>query len=275
MKRFGRRYRLVVGNKKESLVIDQLRIAFDCTKTIKSDPNPATVMVYNLSETTRDRIISGEFKFVRFEAGYEELGLLFMGDIINPVIRKEGADIITEIQVADGFKAITESVSGVTVKSGSTNKDIVNQVAKTMGDTQVSIADVDTGSPLPRGKVLNGDSRFILNQVAKDSNADWSIQDGNLIVLPKDKVLPSGSGFVISQETGMIGSPEKSDSGMELVYLLEPKIVIGSLIRVESILKQYNGDYKVTDIRMTGDTHGDTWYSHITCIGGKFQNAKK
>ena len=198
-----------------------------------------------------------------------------MGDIINPVIRKEGADIITEIQVADGFKAITESVSGVTVKSGSTNKDIVNQVAKTMGDTQVSIADVDTGSPLPRGKVLNGDSRFILNQVAKDSNADWSIQDGNLIVLPKNKVLPIGSGFVISQETGMIGSPEKSDSGMELVYLLEPKIVIGSLIRVESILKQYNGDYKVTDIKMTGDTHGDTWYSHITCIGGKFQNAKK
>lgn len=275
MKRFGRRYRLIVGNKKESLVIEQLRIAFDCTKTIKSDPNPTTVMVYNLSETTRDRIISGEFKFVRFEAGYEELGLLFMGDIINPVIRKEGADIITEIQVADGFKAITESVSGVTVKSGSTNKDIVNQVAKTMPSTQVSIADVDTGSPLPRGKVLNGDSRFILNQVAKDSNADWSIQDGNLIVLPKDKVLPSGSGFVISQETGMIGSPEKSDSGMELVYLLEPKIVIGSLIRVESILKQYNGDYKVTDIKMTGDTHGDTWYSHITCIGGKFQNAKK
>lgn len=272
MQRFGRRYQLVIGNEKESLVIDQLRMSFECEKTIKPDPNLSVIRVYNLSESTRDRITSGEFKYLRFEAGYDELGLLFTGDILNPVVRKDGADIITEIEVADGFRAITQSVSNVTLKAGSTDKDIAKAVMK---GVDVGVIDAPVSKPLPRGKVLNGDSRFIMNNIAKNQNADWSVQDGKLNVLPKDKVISNGEGFVISQETGLIGTPEKSESGMELIYLLEPRIAIGSLIRVESILKQYNGDYKVTDIKMKGDTHADDWYSHITCIGGKFQNAKK
>lgn len=272
MRRFGRRYQLVIGNEKESLIIDQLRMSFECEKTIKPDPNLSVIRVYNLSESTRDRITSGEFKYLRFEAGYDELGLLFMGDILNPVVRKDGADIITEIEVADGFKAITQSVSNVTLKAGSTDKDIAKAVMKSI---DVGVIDTPISKPLPRGKVLNGDSRFIMNNIAKNQNADWSVQDGKLNVLPKDKVISNGEGFVISQETGLIGTPEKSEAGMELIYLLEPRIAIGSLIRVESILKQYNGDYKVTDIKMKGDTHADDWYSHITCIGGKFKNAKK
>lgn len=270
--RFGRRYQLTIGNERESLIIDRLRMSFECEKTIKPDPNLSTIRVYNLSESTRDRIVSGEFKCLRFEAGYEELGLLFMGDIVNPVVKKDGADIITEIQVADGFKAINKSVANVTLKAGSTDKDVAKMV---MSDVEIGIIDTPIIKPLPRGKVLNGDSRFIMNNIAKNQNADWSVQDGKLHVLPKNKVLAKNEGFVISQETGLIGTPEKSDSGMELTYLLEPKISIGSLIRVESILKQYNGDYKVTDIKMKGDTHSDQWYSYITCIGGKFQNAKK
>lgn len=272
MRRFGRRYQLTLGNSKESIIIEQLRITFECSKNIKPDPNPAKVNIYNLSASTRDRIASGEFKYLRFEAGYEDLGLLFMGDIINPVIKKNGADIITSIEIADGFKSVTQSVANVTVKAGSTDKDIAKSVMK---GVDIGVIDAPINKPLPRGKVLNGDSRFIMNNIAKNQNADWSVQDGKLVVLPKYKVINGGEGFIVSQETGMIGTPEKSDSGMEVVYLLEPKITIGSLIRVESIIKQYNGDYKVTDIKMSGDTHGDSWYSHITCIGGKFQNAKK
>ena len=270
--RFGRKYKLTIGNERESLIIDKLRMSFECEKTIKSDPNLSVIRVYNLSESTRDRIVSGEFKYLRFEAGYEELSLLFMGDIINPVVKKDGADIITEIQVADGFKSITQSVANVTLKAGSTDKDVAKMV---MSGVEIGTIDTPTIKPLSRGKVLNGDSRFIMNNIAKNQNADWHVQDGKLNVLPKNKAFARDEGFVISQETGLIGTPEKSDSGMELTYLLEPKISIGSLIRVESILKQYNGDYKVTDIKMKGDTHSNDWFSHITCVGGKFQNAKK
>lgn len=79
--------------------------------------------------------------------------------------------------------------------------------ARVMG-IDTGVADLPRDRKLPRGKVLFGDSRNVMHKIAKNNNADWSIQDSQLTVLPKDKVLTDHEGFVLSQETGMIGSPK-------------------------------------------------------------------
>ncbi|MFP4752594.1 baseplate hub protein, partial [Pasteurella multocida] len=98
--------------------------------------------------------------------------------------------------------------------------------------------DIPNKRQLPRGRVMNGDSREVLNRIARNNNADWSIQDGSLVFLPKDKVL-NDDVILLSQETGMLGMPEQTDDGLELSCLLNPALQIGGLVNVKSILEYF------------------------------------
>mgnify|MGYP001248591701 CR=1 FL=1 len=275
MKLFGRQYKLTVGNESESLEIKHLRIYVESVMTLTSGPNPAKGALYELSQQTIDRITSGEFKYCTFEAGYEELGLIFMGDIRKAIVKKDGVDLILSLEVYDGFNAINLSSVSTTLKAGSTDKDIIDGLINNM-ELDINSAFVDAGNErqLTRAKVINGNVKKYLGQIGANQNADWSVQDGQFFMLSKDKVTNS-AGYLINERTGMVGTPQKSDNGIELITLLQPEILVGSLIRVESVVNQYNGDFKVTDIKLSGDTHSEKWYSQITAIGGEFQRAKQ
>lgn len=275
-KQFGRSYVLRIGNKNESIEIRDLRISFSCVKSLTAEPNPGEGHIYNLNESSRNRITSGEFDQLLLLVGYgNELGLVFAGDIINPVMRKDDTDWILSLECGDGYKEINNSRTNVTVKGGTGQKDIINILKKDMGKQDgAGVVSIDNSNALPRSKTMIGKTSKYVTNIARNNNADWSIQDGELVVLPKTEAIDDKSGFVLSQDTGMIGSPEKSESGIEVTCLLNTNIRPGSLIRIESIIKEYSGDFKVTDVEITGDSHSDEWYSKITCIGGKFQNAK-
>lgn len=275
-KQFGRSYVLRIGNKNESIEIRDLRISFSCVKSLTAEPNPGELHIYNLNESSRNRITSGEFNQLFLMVGYgNELGLVFAGDIINPVMRKDDTDWILSLECGDGYKEINNSRTNVTVKGGTGQKDVINILKKDMGKQDgAGVVSIDNSNALPRSKTMIGKTSKYVTNIARNNNADWSIQDGELVVLPKTEAIDDKSGFVLSQDTGMIGSPEKSESGIEVTCLLNTNIRPGSLIRIESIIKECSGDFKVTDVEITGDSHSDEWYSKITCIGGKFQNAK-
>ena len=143
-----------------------------------------------------------------------------------------------------------------------------------MPKVQSGAIDVPNQRKLPRGRVLNGNSRDILTKIARNNKADWSIQDGSLIFLPKDKVL-SDDAVLISQDTGMINAPEQTDEGLELTCLLNPALQIGGLVKVESIIEYFNGEYKIVKLAHSGDGIGGDWHSKMTVVGGKFQKVEK
>ncbi|WP_243466096.1 baseplate hub protein [Sodalis glossinidius] len=89
-------------------------------------------------------------------------------------------------------------------------------------------------------------------------------------MLLRNRVLADHEGFVLSQETGMVGSPEKTDSGLKITCLLNPTLRIGALVRVRSILPSFDGDYKITELTHTGDS----WFTTLLCLGGAFQKVK-
>jgi hypothetical protein len=122
--------------------------------------------------------------------------------------------------------------------------------------------------------VLAGNARDVLSRVALNNGADWSVQDGELIMVPTDKVLP-GEAVLLSQETGMIGSPEATDNGLELKCLCNPALKVGGLVRVQSLLDYFNGDYKIVHLQHKGDAIGGDWRTELTVIGGKFQKIEK
>nr|DAN57062.1 MAG TPA: 43 kDa tail protein [Caudoviricetes sp.] len=274
MKQFGRRWKLDISNDQETLSIEQLRVAFEIDKTINEKPNPAKIQVWNLNRDHINQLLSQDYKKVALSVGYGELRQIYAGDITKTRIQREGLDFVLTLECSDGHQAYTQSRAQTTLKAGATDKQIVEELQKTMPKVQSGAIDIPNQRKLPRGRVLNGNSRDILTKIARNNKADWSIQDGSLIFLPKDKVL-SDDAVLISQDTGMINAPEQTDEGLELTCLLNPALQIGGLVKVESIIDYFNGEYKVVKLAHSGDGIGGDWRSKITVVGGKFQKVEK
>lgn len=270
MKQFGRVIKLILGNENESIEINVLRIAFDIEKIIKSEPNDATITVYNLNDSNRDLLTSKEYDRLELFVGYvaDSPKLIFKGDIISVINEKDDLDIITTLKCADGYKAFTQSKTIRTMSAGQTDNDFVDQALKDFKTARGNI-DLPNDRALPRGKVFMCDTREVMNKIAKNNNANWSIQDGELVVLPKDKALDEG--YIISSDTGMIGSPRKTDKGIEVTTLCNPEYKIGALIRIESRFKEYSGDFKIESIQHNGDILADDWFSNLVCMSGEFK----
>ncbi|KGP42277.1 phage protein [Morganella morganii] len=275
MKQFGRLINLRIGNEKESIEITNLRISFSVEKTLTSEPNPAVIRIWNLNGSNRNLITSKIYNRLSLSVAYreDELRMIYKGDITDVVTLRDGADFITEMTCGDGHSAYTKAKVNKTLKAGSTDKDIMNEAAKSMG-TEKGVVSLPKDRALPRGKVITGNARDVMHKVGRNNNADWSIQDGQVTVLPKDKVVSDNEGFVVSQTTGMINSPEKTDNGLQITMLCNAALRIGGLVRVESIIPEYNGDYKITELEHAGDFMGDDWYTKITCVGGKYQKVE-
>lgn len=271
VQQFGRNYQLIIGNDKESVVIERLTMSFDIQKTISSEPNPAVFTLTNLSQSTRNLITDKKYNRLMFNAGYQDdLRTLYIGYIDEVENKKEGTDIITMMTCTDGSKDYREARVAVTVAKGATDQEIVKQVAGAMPNTQKGTEQYTKERKLPRGKTLVGNARDVLTQVAKNQDADWSIQDGRLVMLPKKHALANDEGFLISEDTGMIGSPQKTTDGVEYRCYLNNVLRVGQLFRGESVIKELSGDFKLTKLQMKGSNRGSDFMSILLGQNGQF-----
>lgn len=275
MTQFGRKYKLEVGNGKESIIIENLQISFSIEKTITSEPNSCRIEIYNLNDKNRNLIANKIFNKVVLSAGYDEPRLIFAGEIISAYTKRNDLDNVSTLECGDGQTDYAKTRIYTTLKAGAKDSDIVNMCLKSMTSSKNGVVDLPKDKALPRCKVLSGNVRDYLKTVSKNNDANWHILDGKLNVLPKDKVLNTGEVFVLSQETGLIGSPEKTDEGLKITCLLNPKLNIGGLVRVKSILEEYSGDYKILKVIHSGDFVNDTWQTELIVTNGKFNKVAK
>ncbi|WP_208951223.1 hypothetical protein [Rahnella sp. ChDrAdgB13] len=277
IQQYGRQYILTIGNEKESIQITNLRITFSITHTHDKTPNKAKISVFNLNPSHRGQIASGNYNKVILAVGYGTLAncrVLYAGQITKPLVVRSGLDFIQELTCDDGATAYRNAFINVTLSAGSTHDDVIGQCVDTMDDVTPGNVGLPSDVTLTRGKVCYGPTRAVLAQVADHHGADWSIQNGTLHILHPDYCLP-GEGALISEETGMLGSPRASDNGLEVSCLLRPEIIVGSLVRIKSIVADYGGDYKVVGVQSQGDTHASRWECRMTLVNGKFKKAKK
>ena len=59
-------------------------------------------------------------------------------------------------------------------------------------------------------------------------------------------------GFLLSPQTGLIGSPKDTDEGVSVTMLLNPAMRIESGIRLRSA--ERSGDFRVVELAHSGDT---------------------
>ncbi|HHQ2810674.1 TPA: phage protein [Pseudomonas aeruginosa] len=265
MRLYGRRYRLELSKVDEYLVVEKLRIAFELTKSADSAPNEIKVSIWNLSRERIDQLLRGDFQSARLWAGYEELRLLFLADIIKVGVKREGLDWIVELECGDGDRDYHQSYVSQTLSAGTSCEQMVGVALASMPDTSAGQLELSRPQRLPRARVLFGPTRDVLTDLAGWQDADWSIQDGQLQMLPRDRVLDDEL-ILLSEETGMLGSPQLGDDGLTITCLLNPALRVGGQVRLVSRLDWLNGDYKIVRIHYKGDALEQDWKSTVTVV---------
>lgn len=300
-----RKLQLTVSSTVETIDLSQFRIHFMVQAADVESPNTLVARVYNLSaDTIRTITRAAEFSGVKLQAGYQEgsnYGTIFDGTIKQFRVGKENnKDTYLDILAADGDIFYNQAVVNQSLSAGATPAQMA-QIAASVGQQGKQQADllatqlqgVDAAHvPNIRGVVLFGMARATLRNVATKLDCAWSIQGGKVQMLPFTGYLP-GEAVVINTLTGLVGLPEQTDGGIKLQCLLNAKIRIGGLVKLnnDEIVQlmqqdpngapipydqwtgfQYNtplapnGIYKVLVIEHVGDSRGKEWYTNLVCL---------
>lgn len=282
---------VVIGKAGNGLMVEDLRITFEVEKTAEEQPNTAVIKIYNLHPKNVAKI-KKEYDEILLNAGYQgATKLVFRGNIKHVYTYKEGLDYITEIEAGDGDRDYGSAVMNETLAAGTTNSQLVDRAVgsfKEVGGTCKGVIQVDDRARL-RGKVVSGNTRDLLRDIARESNAKWSIQDGALVIVKTQGLLPNEA-VVLTSETGLLEAPEINDKGIAVKCLMNPEIAINGSVKLDNngikakrqkkkALKQPeepegdpvrldpDGIYKVIKLTHKGDTRGQEWVTQIECIG--------
>jgi len=286
---FGRAFSLIVfGTDLNGLDLSELRCKFVVKRSDTMTPNIADIRVYNLEEKTALRIRQ-EFKRVILQAGYEgNYGVIFQGNIKQVIIGRESAtDTYIDIVAGDGDRAYNFAILNTTIAAGSTQGDqaaaaIAAMTVKGVGSGHMGEMPKEQ---LPRAKVMYGNARNYLRDVAQTSDKTWSIQDEKVTFVSKKSYLP-GERVVLTSKTGMIGTPQQTNEGVNIKALLNPTLKIGGRVEINNASVERlkinlsvpnsaanipapltaDGVYYLLVIEHQGDTRGVDWYTSMLCL---------
>jgi hypothetical protein len=246
----------------DAIEITGLRIRFEVSKNLGKEPNKCVVKIHNLAETTRSDLERGIIQ-VTLHAGHDGVfRLIATGDLRRASSQREGTDIVTTLQVTDGFRAFAHARMSRSYKPPITVGRVLSDAAKSMGlqlPDEV-LQSVQLNQKITDGISIHGPTRDTLTKLLAPFGYGWSIQNGKLQILRDEDLRPSEL-IVINQGAGLIGIPERTfpdkaggKSEVKFDVLLYPEIIPGSKVKLESELIRMS--LKVTDVSHSGDTHG-------------------
>lgn len=114
-----------------------------------------------------------------------------------------------------------------------------------------------------KGVSASGTARELLTKYLKKQGLEWSIQNETLVIKPAG--LPDLLATVrLSSSTGLIGSPEKREKGVNFKCLLAPELMPGSPVLLDS--EQIKGLFICRTVKHNGDTKQGDWLTEVEAL---------
>jgi len=264
LSRYNRDYELIIEAESRAVTFrPPLRVSFSANKSIAGGLNRLDITIYNMKEDHRNAIAKDPEDSIyiplKFSAGYEgNIEPLFRGSIHAATSRREGADLITEIECLDGGFDYQFSETDRVIASGG---DQVGEVLKDM--PHIERGAINPRPQLPRPKVMVGRSPRIIDKMIKD-NERWFIENGKLHIIREDQVIGQ---FVplVSAATGLLEAPTREQQRVTVKTRFNPAVISGGRFELRSELVPYmNAIYRAETIEFEGDWEGDAWDQTIT-----------
>ena len=262
--RYLRRARVEIGvTDAARLVVEDLRIAFDLRAEIQSEASPSTVRIWNLARDTERRIEQGQA--LRLYAGYEgeELPLLHQGEIDRVETQRAGVERITTLELGNSQQTrITGAIASVGKQGLVALNDLVAEHVAAMG-----FALGDTGD-LPDARIENyayvGKAADALTRLLRPRGVEWYVEHEEVRFATgaaASRLLPE---FRLSEATGLIGSPSRTEKGADAKMLLTNEVRRDQRVRIES--EALSGTFKTVAIAYQGDTWAGEWVTEIEAV---------
>lgn len=252
----------------ETTTIRGLRVQFEVTKDETSHPNAAKITITNPAPATR-ALFSEPGLRIQLYAGYETGdGLIFDGDLRHTDPPKfTGTDVDLALEAGDGGRGHKQKIAE-SFASGVGAGDVASRLVAAMGLTLTVATRAALNAKLSyrRGHVVAGNAAAEMDAVMKAAGYSWSVQDGELVILPEGEALTDI--VELSPETGLIGSPEpavptkrKGKTIVKARSLLQARFRPRAQVRIRS--RNVNGLFRIVRLKHTGDTAGQAWYSDL------------
>ena len=243
-----------------------LDIEFEVPFDDDLEPNISEITIYNLSESTRNKLKRGEV--LSINAGYvEDKGLILSGRIDSIRTTPLGADRATVIKVLDTYsydvkKTLQRSYKGK-IKADAILKDLV----KALG-LKVAVLKLPTNKVYDKGFSVSGEIFKKIQEIANDCGASAYISRQQTYIRP----ITEGDNhrFVLSPDTGLVGSPEYFENerkgivmkGYKATSLLQHRMNTASIIQLQSIVTK-------STVRVKSGKHickGSSFYTEVEAI---------
>ena len=267
MKVYGRRWRVQVGTLDTTL----LDVKFKVNRSLYSRAGTCELEIANLSPDHRHELVTARryHTFVEVQAGYiDGMSLLFRGDLRKAIPSRDGTDWTVKVTAGDGEHAIRTARVSRSFSPGTSVGAVVQHIAETMGvgigNAREALRGARLGegeSVFPEGTVLYGSAAAELTRLCAAARLTWTVQDGNLQVLPLGGALER-TALVLGPDTGLIGSPEiVNRRTVNVKALLIPGLVPGQQVILNSAI--VTGTCRITEAEYAGDTEGPDWNASL------------
>ena len=230
-----------------------IRLSFRVDKSRKSDPDKATISIYNLAESSINLLLRKN-AVIRLYAGYSETPpIIFEGTAIKNGIKvdRSGVDKIATIEALDGGRAWTEGRVRISQRGEVTFESVYKASIQALGLPE-GVVVLPAGLTFPSGLVVDTPAREMLNRLAKMSESEWFVRHNVVNFVPRGDAIRDYIPKISSKDGNLVGSPNPTAKGVEINCLLDGSIQPASEVFLES--KYIQGNFVSQDVSHAGDS---------------------
>jgi len=239
-------------------------ITVNGTKYGNALQNQADIVIANLDKQTQDFILTettpynlnNTAKTITVYAGRQSYGtsVVYIGNIVTSNVTQP-PDVGVTLKCLTG-NFLKTNVLGVNQAGQATLQQISNSIAQSLNAilnfqaNNMNIGNYSySGSTLGQIQLLNS-----------FGGINAYLDDGVLVV--KNSNQPLGNYVkIVSASTGMIGIPQFTEQGLQVKFLFDNKVILGSLMRIKSYeYPAANGDYIIYKLGFQLSTRETPFY---------------
>lgn len=240
------------GGMENSMNSQGLQIDFDIPFNQDVDPSEATVTIYNLSESSQNKITKGTF--VTVYAGYDsDTGILSQGEITKvEKAQSTAVDKPFTFYFSEGKKTDEKKDIEMSFNKGTTGKTIIERVA---GKAKIKIErlELKNNKSYKDGYTASGRAIDIIKEVAEYCESNFYYRRGQINIR---SIKTDADSVELSYETGLINDLSRFEEeneleddkketikGYNLQMLLQHRMAVGTTVKIKT--KFVNGTYHV------------------------------
>lgn len=244
---FGSEAKIISGG--VTLKSSELDFEFNVKFDDDMEANEAEIIVYNLSQNTIKQLKKDSE--ISIEAGYKgDTGIVFSGYITKVKSKWEEADKVTTIKCIDDIA--THTISEITFAAGTKASYILKTLLNKTG-TPIAVFNMRRDHTYKDEQKVDGDLMENIKKYSEVCGVSTYVNKGKIY----SRHIKEGDNlyFELSEETGLIGSPEEFEeelsaedfteviNGYECESLFQHRYAAGGIVKLKSL--DANGEYRI------------------------------